>query len=61
MIYQNRTGAGKPSAISLFDQSDQLVRVYLDELPPALPDQFELAILELIAAKPDAALARPRQ
>ena len=29
--------------------SDQLRRVYLDELPPAPPDQFDMAILELIA------------
>ncbi len=40
--------------------SDQLVRVYLDELPPAPADQFELAILELIAAKPEKALERAR-
>ena len=26
--------------------SDQCVRIYLDELPPARPDQFELGILE---------------
>jgi len=40
--------------------SDQLQRVYLDELPPAPPDQFDMAILELIAAKPDAALEKAR-
>ena len=40
--------------------SDQLVRVYLDELPPASPEQLEIGILELIAAKPDAALAKAR-
>ena len=40
--------------------SDQLIRIYLDELPPAPPDQFELAILELIAAKPETALERAR-
>jgi predicted transposase/invertase (TIGR01784 family) len=38
--------------------SDQMVRIYLDELPAAAPDQFELGILELIAAKPDAALKK---
>jgi len=38
--------------------SDQMIRVYLDELPPAPPDQFEMGVLELIAAKPDAALAK---
>jgi predicted transposase/invertase (TIGR01784 family) len=37
-------------------QSDQLIRVFLDELPAALPDQFEMGILELIAAKPELAL-----
>ena len=41
-------------------QSDQLIRVYLDELPPAAPDQFEMGILELIAAKPEAALEKAR-
>lgn len=39
-------------------ESDQLVRIYLDQLPPAPPDRFDLGILELIAAKPDAALAK---
>ena len=40
-------------------QSDQLLRIYLDELPPAPADQFELGALELIAAKnPDLALAK---
>ena len=39
-------------------ESDQLVRVYLDELPPAPPDQFEMGILELIAAEPETALKK---
>lgn len=39
-------------------ESDQLVRIYLDELPPAPPEQFELGILELIAAKPESALEK---
>ncbi len=39
-------------------ESDQLVRIYLDELPPAPPDQFELGILELIAAQPETALKK---
>ena len=39
-------------------ESDQLVRIFLDELPPPLPEMFELGVLELIAAKPDAALAK---
>ena len=38
--------------------SDQLVRIYLDELPPAPPDRFELGILELLAAKPESALKK---
>jgi predicted transposase/invertase (TIGR01784 family) len=38
--------------------SDQLVRVFLDELPPPGPDQFEVGVLQLIASKPDAALER---
>lgn len=40
--------------------SDQLVRVYLDELPPAPPDRFDLGILELIAARPEAALEKAK-
>ena len=39
-------------------ESDQLARIYLDELPPAPADQFEMGILELIAAQPAAALAK---
>jgi len=41
-------------------ESNQLLRIYLDELPPAPPDQFELGVLELIAAKPEAALEKAR-
>jgi predicted transposase YdaD len=37
---------------------EQLLRIYLNELPPAPPDRFDLGILELIAAKPDAALKK---
>jgi predicted transposase/invertase (TIGR01784 family) len=40
--------------------SDQCIRIYLDELPPALPDRFEMRVLELIAAKPEAALEKAR-
>ena len=40
--------------------SDQLVRVYLDELPPAPPESFEMGILELIAAQPEAALEKAK-
>ena len=41
-------------------QSDQLVRIYLDELPAASPDQFDVGILELIATKPEFALEKAR-
>jgi predicted transposase/invertase (TIGR01784 family) len=41
-------------------ESDQLVRVYLDELPPAPPDKFELGLLDVIMAKPDAAMAKAK-
>ncbi len=41
--------------------SDQLRRIYLDELPPAGPDDFDMGVLELIAAKPKVALAKARQ
>jgi len=39
-------------------ESDQMVRIYLNELPPAPPDQFEMGILELIAAEPETALKK---
>ena len=41
-------------------ESDQLVRIYLDELPPAPSDNFEMGVLELIAAKPEVALEKAR-
>jgi predicted transposase/invertase (TIGR01784 family) len=37
------------------------VRIYLDELPPAPPDNFDLGALELIAAKPEAALEKAKE
>jgi predicted transposase/invertase (TIGR01784 family) len=36
------------------------VRIYLNELPPVPPDQFEMGILELIAAKPEIAFEKAR-
>ncbi len=39
-------------------QSDQLVRIFLDELPPAPPDKLEMGVLEVIAARPDVALEK---
>lgn len=41
--------------------SDQLLRIYLDKLPPAHPQQFELGVLELITAKPEAALEKAQE
>jgi predicted transposase/invertase (TIGR01784 family) len=41
--------------------SGQLVRIYLDELPPAPPDRFEMGILELIYSKPEAALKKAQE
>lgn len=41
-------------------KSDQLVRVYLDELPPAPSDGIELGILKMIAARPEQALREAR-
>jgi predicted transposase/invertase (TIGR01784 family) len=38
--------------------SEQLVRIYLDELPPAPTDRFEMGILELITSKPEAAMKK---
>ncbi len=40
--------------------SEQMVRVYLDELPSAPPDNFEMSVLELIAARPEIALEKAR-
>jgi len=40
--------------------SDQLIRIYQDELPPAQPDQIELGVLELIGAKPEVALEKAK-
>jgi predicted transposase/invertase (TIGR01784 family) len=41
--------------------SDQLLRIYLDELPPAAPNDFELGALQLIAAsKPEIALEKAK-
>jgi predicted transposase/invertase (TIGR01784 family) len=41
--------------------SDQMVRVYLDELPASETDHLELGILNLIAVGPDEALRKARQ
>jgi predicted transposase/invertase (TIGR01784 family) len=41
--------------------SDQMIRLYLDELSPADPDRIEMGILHLIAADPAAALRDARQ
>jgi len=40
--------------------SNQMVRVYLDELPPAPADRIELGILQMIGAGPEAALRQAR-
>lgn len=41
--------------------SDQLLRIYLDELPSSSPDHFEMGILQLIASPPEAALEQARR
>jgi predicted transposase/invertase (TIGR01784 family) len=61
VIYPNRSLEQKNlEPYRCLVNSDQLVRIYLDELPPASPEQFEMGILELIAAKPEAALEKAR-
>ncbi len=40
--------------------SEQVTRIYLEELPQAPANQFGLGILELIAASPEQALAKAR-
>jgi predicted transposase/invertase (TIGR01784 family) len=61
VIYPNRTfEQSNLHPYRCLVQSEQLVRIYLDELPPAPPEQFEMGILELIAAKPDAALEKAK-
>ena len=37
-----------------------MVRVYLDQLPAAAPDNFEMGVLEMIAASPETAMAKAR-
>lgn len=41
-------------------ESEQMVPIYLDELPPPQPDEFGMGILDLIAAQPKAAMERAR-
>jgi predicted transposase/invertase (TIGR01784 family) len=41
--------------------SDQLTRIYLDELPEPLPDRFGLNVLGIIAATPPNALNKAQQ
>lgn len=62
VIYPNRSMEQKnllPYRCLL--NSDQLIRVYLDELPPSPPDQFEMGILEMIAASPNAAMEKAQE
>jgi predicted transposase/invertase (TIGR01784 family) len=63
VIYSNRSIEQKnlqPYRCLL--NSDQLVRIYLDELPPAPPGNFDLGLLELIAAtRPEAALEKAKE
>ena len=42
-------------------KSDQLVRIYLDELPPAPREQIEMGVLELITASPERAVVKAKQ
>lgn len=59
VIYPNRSMEQKNlKPYRCLIESDQLLRIFLDELPQAAPDQFEMGVLELIAAKPEAALAK---
>ena len=61
VIYPNRVMEQKKlRPYRCLIESDQLVRIFLDELPPAPPEQFEMGILELIAEQPEAALAKAR-
>lgn len=61
VIYPNRSLEQKNlQPYRCLVESEQLVRIYLDELPPAAPDEFEMGILELIAARPEAALEKAR-
>jgi hypothetical protein len=54
---RNRTRRSRKKLL----ESDQLVRIYLDELPPAPPDQFEMGVLELVAAVPETALKKGQE
>ena len=60
-IYKNRgTEQKNLKPYRYFTQSDQLIRIYLDELPPAGPDQFVMGILAMIAAKQADALEQAK-
>ncbi len=37
------------------------MRIFLDELPPASPDNFDLGALQLSAAKPESALEKAKE
>jgi predicted transposase/invertase (TIGR01784 family) len=61
VIYPNRSMEQKNlKPYECLIESRQLRRIYLDELPPAFPDQFEMGVLELMAAKPEAALEKAK-
>ena len=61
VIYPNRATEQKnlDPYIELLE-TGRFIRIYLDELPPAEPDQFAMRILDLIAAKEEAALAKAK-
>jgi predicted transposase/invertase (TIGR01784 family) len=62
VIYSNRSVEQKNlRPYRCLIDSDQLVRIYLDELPPAPPDNFDLGALQLIAAEPEAALEKAKE
>jgi len=61
VIYPSRLAEQKTlSPYRCLLKSDQFIPIYLDELPPAKPDQLELGVLELIAAKPEVAAEKAR-
>jgi predicted transposase/invertase (TIGR01784 family) len=62
VIYSNRSVEQKNlRPYRCLIDSDQLLRIYLDELPPAPPDNFDLGALQLIAAKPETALEKAKE
>lgn len=61
VIYPTRSMEKNLDPYRCLLNSDQLIRLYLDEFAPAEPDRIEMNILHMIAAEPDDALRNARE